>query len=264
MITLQSLHTFPIKSTKGIRLDRSYVELAGLSFDRRFILAKDDGSFISARRTPQLLHFSTAVTAWGLQVIAPDGDTLDIRLPELFDNYRQVTVWGTEINGQHCSAEIDEWFSAKLKTECSLLYFGEQSERFTSRRPEAPVGFADGYPVLLISQASLDDLNQRAGQHFSMDQFRPNLVVSGCEPFAEDTWQRIRIGTVEFELVKPCSRCVMTTWHPDTLERYPKSEPLKTLASYRRKEDGEVYFGQNLVPCNTGTVEEGDEVLIIA
>lgn len=260
---LSAIHIYPIKSTAGITLDRSYVDLDGLSFDRRFILATPDGDFLSARKHPQLLHFRTALCGDGLYIVAPDGDSIQVHIPELFQNYRQVNVWGTEINGQHCGIGFDEWFSAKLGCECMLLYFGEQSERGTPRYPERPVAFADGYPLLLISEASLDDLNQRAGQTFSMQQFRPNIVVRGCTPFAEDGWQQIQIGEVVFDIVKPCSRCVMTTYHPETLQRLPNTEPLRTLAQYRKHDDGEVYFGQNIIPRNSGMIQLGDRVTLL-
>lgn len=262
-INLSAINVYPIKSTAGIALDRSYVETSGLSFDRRFILSDPAGDFISARKYPQMLHFRTALLPDGLYVIAPDGDSIAIHIPEFFQNYRQVNVWGTEINAQLCGMQFDEWFSNKLDVECQLLYFGEQSERGTPRYPEKPVSFADGYPLLLISEASLDDLSQRADKQFDMRQFRPNIVVNGCSPFAEDGWRTIKIGEVIFDVVKPCTRCVMTTYHPDTLERMPKSEPLKTLASYRRNDKGEVEFGQNIIPRNEGIIQLGDQIELI-
>lgn len=262
-IQLSSIHIYPIKSTAGIELNRSFVELDGLSFDRRFLLTDLDGTFISARKHPALLRFRTTLRSDGLYIVAPDGDNITVRYPEFFQNYRQVNVWGTEINAQLCGVQFDEWLTHKLGIECQLLYFGDQSERGTPLYPDKPVTFADGYPLLLISESSLEDLNQKAGQSFSMQQFRPNIVVNGCDAFAEDDWTHIKVGEVSFKVVKPCSRCVMTTYHPDTLERFEKSEPLRTLAQYRRKEDGEVYFGQNVIPCNEGLIETGDVVELL-
>ena len=262
-VSLSSIHVYPLKSTAGITLDRSYVDLSGLSFDRRFILSDLDGDFISARKHPQLLHFRTALLPDGLHIVAPDGDSITVHIPELFQNYRQVNVWGTEINAQLCGMQFDEWFSNKLDIACQLLYFGDQSERGTPRFPDKPVAFADGYPLLLISEASLADLSDRAGIQFDMRQFRPNIVVNGCDPFAEDGWSSIKIGEVIFDVVKPCTRCVMTTYNPDTLERFAKSEPLKTLATYRRNDKGEVDFGQNIIPRNEGIIQLGDKVELI-
>jgi uncharacterized protein YcbX len=262
-VTLSSINVFPIKSLGGLNLSDVFVSEQGLSFDRRFMLSNPDGELLSARQIPSLLQYSVLLRDDGIEVIAPDGDHLSIKYPELFQNYKQVTVWGTEINAQHCGIGFDEWFTEKLGRDCHLLFFGEQSERFTSRRPEKPVAFADGYPILVISQASLDDFNSRSSTPVTMDHFRTNLVVDGCEPFAEDSWKRIRIGEVEFEAVKPCSRCVMTTFNPSTGEKMAEGEPINTLTKYRLGADNEVYFGQNLIPLNEGKISTTDRVEVL-
>jgi uncharacterized protein YcbX len=127
---------------------------------------------------------------------------------------------------------------------------------------EDHTGFADGYPILIISEASLQDLNSRLDtpHPLLMNRFRPNIVVQNCEPFAEDTWKRIRIGDVEMALVKPCPRCVVTTIDKETLEK--SKEPLKTLATYRNQEDGAM-FGMNVIPLNEGDIKVGMSVEIL-
>ncbi|HET8791841.1 MAG TPA: MOSC domain-containing protein, partial [Modicisalibacter sp.] len=137
-----------------------------------------------------------------------------------------------------------------------LLWLGQHSPRYRSRI-QRRVGFADGYPLMLISQASLDDLNARMTRAQRMSQFRPNLVVAGTAPYAEDTWKRIRIGTLEFTVHAPCSRCAMITVDPETGEFLARGEPLRTLAGYRRGEGGKVYFGQNLIAHGDGVLELG-------
>jgi uncharacterized protein YcbX len=122
--------------------------------------------------------------------------------------------------------------------------------------------FSDGFPLLLISEASLEDLNQKLELPLSMQRFRPNLVVRGCAPYAEDEWRRIRIGSLEFDVVKPCSRCVITTIDPETGQRAQDGEPLRTLSLYR-KQDNKVYFGQNLIHRGSGTLETGTEIEIL-
>ena len=262
-ITLSSISIYPVKSLKGLTLSDAFVGDHGLEFDRRFMLSDEGGNLLSAREIPELLLFQVLLREDGLEIVAPDGDHLTVRIPEFFQNYRQVVVWGDEINAQRCGPTTDEWFSNKLNLDCELLYFGEQSERFTALKPEKSVAFSDGYPLLLISEASLADLNQRTQSAINMDQFRTNLVVSGNDAFAEDGWKRIRIGEVEFEIVKPCSRCVMTTYDSQTAQATPNSEPLRTLSQYRRGEDGEVYFGQNLVALNSGQIRCGDTVKVL-
>lgn len=260
---ISGINIFPVKSLGGFSQSAAYVTSAGLAFDRRFMLATPDGELLSARETPKMLLYKVLLREDGIEVISTDGGHLSLDYPQLFQNYRQVSVWGAEINAQHCGEQFDEWFSAQLGRPCQLLYFGEQSERYTSRRPDIPVGFADGYPLLLISEASLADLNSRSSAAVTMDHFRTNLVVTGCDAFAEDSWKKIRIGEVEFEVVKPCSRCVMTTYDPETADPMSGGEPVKTLANFRLGEDNEVYFGQNLVALNEGLIQQGDTVQVL-
>lgn len=262
-IQLSEINIYPIKSLAGIRLSSAFVAQSGISFDRRFMLCTPDGELLSARQEPSLLQYQAVLRQDGLEVIAPDGDHITLRYPELFQNYRQVWVWGNEINAQLCGEQFDQWFSNKLDRECQLLFFGEQSERYTSRAPETPVAFADGYPLLIISEASLKELNRRSSSEITMDQFRSNLVIQNCTPFEEDSWKRIRIGEVEFEIVKPCSRCNMTTFDPETGKKLPAGEPIKTLANFRRGKDNEVYFGQNLIPLNEGQIQYGDTLEVL-
>ena len=124
------------------------------------------------------------------------------------------------------------------------------------------MAFADGYPLLLIGQASLEDLSQRVGRPLEMLRFRPNLVIEGCEAYAEDGWKRLRIGDLEFRVVKPCSRCIMTTVDPQTGERDADREPFATLQKYRSEADGAM-FGQNLVNDGNGRLEVGMPVTIL-
>lgn len=263
MPQLSALHLYPIKSTAGIQLTRAFVEPGGLTFDRRFLLADRQGRFLTARRHPRLLQVRATPTADGLYLSAADQPPLRLRQTEFSDRYLPVTVWDDHVEGQHCSDAADRWFSDYLGIDCQLLHFGTGSRRQTHREPLAPVAFADGYPLLLISQGSLDDLRQRCPAPVGMERFRPNLVIGGTGPFAEDDWKRIRIGALELAVVKPCSRCVMTTVDPQTAVKHPQQEPLRTLAGYRRGDDGQVYFGQNLTPLGEGVLEVGMDVEIL-
>jgi len=263
---LQSLHIYPIKSTAGISLSNSWVDDLGLSFDRRFVVSDLNGQFITARTEPTLCLIRVNLTEHGLILTAPDMPALAINYQELSNNYQNITVWNDDIQGQYGKKSYDLWFSQYLQKPCQLLYFGEQSQRYVSNSHKK-IAFADGYPLLLISQASLDDLNKKMSgqspQKISMAQFRPNLVVNSCNAFAEDTWQHIRIGEVEFEVSKPCSRCIFTTVNPKSAEQHPKQEPLKTLTTYRQVTSGDVMFGQNLIALNKGSIKQGDEILVL-
>ncbi len=261
--TLSQLHVYPIKSTTGISLNRSHVSPRGLSFDRDFILRDPKGRFITARTHPKLVRVEASLTPGGLLLSAPGMPNLAVSYAAFSDQYLDVKVWGSEISAQHCQTDADHWFTAYLETECQLVYFGEQSQREVDGHEGQPVSFADGYPLLLISQGSLNDLNSKCPAPISFAHMRPNLVISSIAPFAEDSWSQIRIGEVEFDVVEACSRCVFTTVDPKTGVRNEFKEPLKTLKQYRRDEKGEVFFGQNLIPRNQGVIRVGDSVEIL-
>lgn len=267
---VSSLHIYPIKSTAGVSLPQTNVEELGLGFDRRFIISDLLGQFITARTEPTLCLVTTNLIEQGLVISAPNMPTLTLLYEEFTNHYQQVTIWDDKVAGQLCSNSANAWFSEYLQRPCQLLFFGLDSHR--ERKPNTnkarKLAFADGYPLLLISQASLENLNQRLSdnqqQHVSMAQFRPNIVVDNCLSFAEDEWQHIRIGEVEFKVSKPCERCIFTTVNPKNGEKHPEQQPLRTLKSFRRNHHGEVLFGQNLIALNKGTINQGDEVTIIA
>ncbi len=261
--TLQSIHIYPIKSAAGIAISKTWVDHLGLSFDRRFVLSDHHGNFITARTEPTLCLIEVHLTATGLMLNAPNMPSLRVDYQLFNNNYQSVTVWKSQINAQHCLEQYDLWFSQYLNRPCQLLFFGEQSKRLVKNSSNS-VGFADGYPLLLISQGSLDDFNQRANLNFEMSRFRPNLIVENTAAFEEDAWRHIRIGEVEFELVKPCSRCIFTTVDPNTAEKHTKQEPLTTLTSYRQVASGDVMFGQNLLPLNQGAIKQGDKVEVLS
>ncbi|NQZ20849.1 MAG: MOSC domain-containing protein [Colwellia sp.] len=263
---LQSLHIYPIKSTAGISLSNSWVDELGLSFDRRFVVSDLNGQFITARTEPTLCLIRVNLTEYGLILTAPDMPALVINYRELSNDYQKITVWNDDIQAQYGHKNYDLWFSQYLKKPCQLVYFGEDSQRYVSNSHKE-IAFADGYPLLLISQASLDDLNDKmpgqSPQQISMAQFRPNLVVNSCDAFAEDTWKHLRIGEVEFEVSKPCSRCIFTTVDPTSAEKHPQQEPLNTLATYRQVASGNVMFGQNLIALNQGSIKQGDKIMLL-
>lgn len=277
---VSSLHIYPIKSTAGIDLPDAIVDELGLAFDRRFVVNDALGQCITARTEPRLCLVRTKLTADGIELSADNMPTLILIYEKFSKQYQDVTIWGDSIAGQLCSNEADTWFSEYLQRPCQLLFFGQDSSR--EKKPNTDrarkVAFADGYPLLLISQASLDNLNSRLesshleGKHLSdsqqqavsMAQFRPNIVIDNCLPFAEDGWQHIRIGEVEFKVSKPCERCIMTTVNPKKAEKHPEQQPLRTLKSFRQDHNGEVLFGQNLIALNSGQIKAGDKVTVIS
>ncbi|MEO6689054.1 MAG: MOSC domain-containing protein [Dokdonella sp.] len=268
-ITLSAIHLFPLKSAAPVRVAEAQVEPRGLAGDRRWMLIDADGKFITARKYPQLTLIDAASDGNGLQLQAPGMPALRIRYPS--DNGERVdtAVWGAAVSPLCAADEAHAWLSRYLGAPCRLVYMDDACVRRVKAkydgeygRDEDLVSFADAFPVLLISQASLDALNARLAQPVPMLRFRPNLVVAGTTPHAEDGWKRIRVGAVEFDVVKACTRCVFTTVDFEHGTFDPAGEPLRTLTTYRRTPDG-VTFGQNLIPRGLGSVHVGDEVEVI-
>ncbi len=267
-VTVSNLYIYPIKSTMGISLAQTSIDELGLAFDRRFVISDNSGQFISARTEPTLCLVTTILTEHGIALSAPTMPTLTLMYKSFSKQYKNVNVWDDDVAGQLCSTEANSWFSDYLQRPCQLLYFGKAStrEKGLKTAKARKLAFSDGYPLLLISQASLDDLNQRLltdnQKTVSMAQFRPNIVVDNCLPFAEDGWQYIRIGDMEFKVSKPCERCIFTTVNPENGIKDAQQQPLSTLKTYRQTSNGEVLFGQNLIPLTTGRIKQGDTLTV--
>lgn len=251
MFVLSSLHIYPVKSLAGISLQQAIVEPRGLQFDRRWMLVDEQGLFVSQREIAELALLGTAIEPPFLVVFSRKNPALRVEIP-LEPLPGSLQVLETQVWDDHCDAlvlpeAINRWFSDVLGHSLRLVYMPDSTRRPTDGRytPEGQiVSFADGYPFLLIGQASLDELNNRLAQPLPMNRFRPNFVVQGSTSFAEDNWQNFSIGTVRFRGVKPCARCIIPTTDQDTAQR--AAEPLKTLATFRQQ-NHKILFGQNVV-----------------
>lgn len=269
MATLQlsGLTIYPVKSAAGIALTQGEVAARGLAGDRRWMVVDPQGKFITQRQVPAMALIQVSLGAETLRLSAPGQSSLV--LPSSLGDAAgakelTVEIWGDRCLAIAASSEADSWVSQALQIPCRLVYMPDHCQRPTAHGQlgeETLVSFADAYPVLLISEASLAALNQRLDQPVPMDRFRPNLVVRGCDAFAEDTWQRIRIGEVQFDLPKGCDRCSIPG--VDQRTGLQQREPLLTLAQFRRW-DGKIWFGQNLVQRNLGKLSLGNEVEILA
>ncbi|NOH71207.1 MOSC domain-containing protein [Vibrio pectenicida] len=260
--SLSQINVYPVKSLGGITQSTCWVEKQGLMFDRRFMLALADGSMVTARKYPQMVTIQSSLTADGLIFVAEGKPPLKLRYADFKMQEAPAQVWKDNFTAYTTTDEADDWFSDVLSLRVELLFSGEQSNRVRENVGHN-VSFADGYPMLVIGQGSLDELNRRSPEQHSMDQFRSNLIVSTTEPFEEDSWKRIRIGEVEFESVKPCERCILTTIDVSKGKLRETKEPLKTLSQFRANERGGVFFGQNLVAKNEGMIRQGDMVEIL-
>lgn len=261
-LILSELWRFPMKSAAGQALERGELGPRGLEQDRHWMLVDLTGGFLTQRQLPRMALITTALDAAGaLHLSAPGMPPCPVRArPEL---RVAVRVWGDTCLAAACDEGTDAWLSDFLAQPCRLVYLPTAERRPVDphyAQPEDQVGFADGFPLLLISQASLDDLNTRLTAPIPMRRFRPNLVVAGSAPYAEDAWRVIRIGAIVMRVVKPCSRCPIPNVDPDT--GIPGSEVLRTLTRYRRR-DNKVYFGQNLLHDGPGVLTVGMPVEIL-
>lgn len=261
-LELSQVTVYPVKSIAGISLSSAWVEKQGLTFDRRFMLAFYDGAMVTARRYPQMVKIRSALLADGIRFSFPNQNDLVIHYHQFDLMEVETTVWSDTFSAYSTTKQASEWFSEIIGAPIQLLYSGEQSNRVREKFGHN-VTFADGYPLLLIGQASLDELNSRSSEQHKMAQFRPNIVVAGSDAFAEDKWKRIKIGDVEFLVSKPCERCILTTVDSETGSFRPTREPLKTLATFRANEQGGIFFGQNIVPLNEGFIQQNDAVEIL-
>lgn len=263
---LKEIRIYPIKSLGGISLSEAVVERKGFQYDRRWMLVKPDGVFLTQRENTVMALVEVELTDRFLRVYhrqRPD-DVLEIPLDEHSGESLTAYVWDHQaVDSVVVSQEADNWFSRLLGFSCRLVYMPDHSQRPVDPRyaqPDDVVSFADGFPYLIISTDSLDELNRRVEKPLEMIRFRPNLVVEGTSPHDEDTWYQFQIGDLTFYGVKPCARCVLTTIDPETAQK--GKEPLKTLATYRRL-DQKILFGQNVLAETTGILRVGDPVNVL-
>lgn len=224
------------------------------------MLVDDAGLFITQREAPELARTRVRDAGHGFVVSAEGHPELSLEFQPTGGERISVRVWDDLTEGS-VQPDGSRWFSELLERDVRLVFMPSEVERAVDPdygSPDDVVGFADGFPLLVLSQASLDELSRRVGRPLEMRRFRPNLVVSGGEAHAEDEWRRLRVGEVRLRLVKPCSRCVITTLDPATGES--GKEPLATLATYRKR-DGKVYFGMNAIPDAEGEIRIGDPVV---
>lgn len=264
-IVVTQLNVYPVKSCGGITLNEAHVEPKGFRHDRRWLVTDLDGMFLTQRELPRLALIQTALTADHLVLRAAGMGEQHIAFGQA-GTARAVTIWKDRgVGAVDQGDEVAGWLSDHLKTPVRLVRFADDTVRQVDQR-YAPrttdqVGFADGYPFLVISEESLADLNNRLDEPLPMNRFRPNIVVRGTTPYAEDSWKQMRVGdSVTFEGVKQCARCAITTTDQVTAQR--GKEPLRTLAQYRDSERG-VLFGQNLTSNEQGVLRVGDTVEVV-
>ena len=257
MSVLKRILVYPIKSTAPLELDEARISPRGIRHDRRFIATDRHGKFLTARRFPRMLLIKATLLDDGIEVNAPGMPVLRLHPAEFGQEYMPVAIWKDQVSAQRCPPYADQWFSDYLGKEARLVFMGPQSER--PARGGGEVSFADASPLMVLSEASLQRLNEKLHAPMDMRRFRPNLVVDGVGAHDEDEFGDFSIGSARLRAMWPCIRCVLTTIDPDTTELHPGREPLTTLLTYRNSDD-EVMFGVNVSVTQPGTIRVGDRV----
>lgn len=262
MLRISQLNIYPVKSLGGISVSSAAITDRGLEHDRRWLLIDPHGVQITQREVPAMALLQPAITSTGLTVTHhPTQKKLEIPFQPQTQEYTQVQCWDDTVTAQFVDPNADSWFSQLLQVSCRLVYMPETAKRQTDLKyTEAGhyTSFADGYPFLLIGEASLEELNSRLDHPLLMNRFRPNIVFTGGTPFQEDKMHKFTIGNILFSGVKLCARCVMTTIDQTTAEK--GKEPLRTLAKYRAQ-GNKILFGQNLIHHGSGRIAVGDELI---
>ncbi|WP_156724620.1 MOSC domain-containing protein [Streptomyces apocyni] len=270
--TLDAIHVYPLKSARGHAPAEAAVQPWGLAGDRRWLLVDAQGRHVTQRPQPRLALVSAESLPGGaLRLSAPGREPLTVSVPDPAHTV-PVEVWRDKVEAVPADATAHAWISDYLGADIRLVHLDDPATRRPVdpdfARPGETVSFADGFPLLLTTLASLDALNSLIAQGtqshegpLPMNRFRPNVVVGGTAPWAEDDFRRVAIGPVTFRVAKPCGRCIVTTTDQASAER--GKEPLRTLARHRRF-GNQLVFGQNLIPEGTGTLRVGDPVEILA
>jgi len=266
---LSEINIYPIKSLGRVSLTKSTVENRGLQFDRRWMLVDEKNNFLTQRENPLMATLKIEIFKNGLGVFS-GSERLEIPLKTNSQKTVSVKIWSSRCRARGYEEYFNQWFSNVLRKKCKLVVMPEETQRkvnyFYAIHKNDTVSFADGYPILLAGENSLADLNARLETPVPMNRFRPNLVVSGADAFAEDGWKQIKIGAVIFHVVKPCGRCLITTIDQTSGEKLGV-EPLKTLATYRipkRSVNRKILFGQNMIAENIGEVlNVGDKIEVV-
>jgi len=266
MTVVAGIRIYPVKSCRGIDAETAVVERRGLAHDRRHMLIDANDRFVTQRQHPQMALIGVTQDATGLTLTAPGAEPLRIAATQRFDACARVTIWRGGADAAIAPDDVNQWLTRHLGFDCRLVRMDAEHHRAVaheSAQSGDEVSFADGAPLLLASLASLRELNARLAKPVSITQFRPNLIIDDSAAFAEDAWQRIRIGGAELEVAWPCARCIMITIDPETGRADGDGEPLRTLRTFRQVGRG-VMFGQNVIPRRLGPIAVGDRVEIVS
>ena len=265
-LSVSELTIYPIKSARGLSLQSIQLNQLGPECDRRWMVIDQNNTFVTQRKFPKMCLINTELVDDELFVSADNAGRC--RVPAGGTERLGSSVWGAKVEGSDCGDEAAQWISDFLGKECRVIYMHDDYSRLVDTNfanQNEHVGFADGFPLLVATQASLDDFNSKlssvnAGLEVGMNRFRPNIVITGNVAWAEDQWQEISIGGIQLSLVKPCSRCIMPSVNPETAKK--QMQVNQALLTHRRR-DKQTYFGQNALYKALGRIAVGDSVEVL-
>ena len=268
MPLVSALYSYPVKSTTSNALQTSEVGPLGLMYDRNWGIFDKRDQCLTAREFPILLDIYAKIEDQKVTLFHKDETVAQFSVTN-DGKSQELSIHSNSAYGSSISRKIDQWFSNFLGVECQLMTSDPQGQRpvltkHGGNELKDRVAFADQAPILIISEASLKDLNRRLNEPIEMNRFRPNIVISGGGPYQEDNWKRIAIQDVEYKIIQQCERCVLTTIDPITKQKHPLTEPLPTLSKYRKGPRGGVVFGVHAVPLGSGSISVDDKVRIKA
>jgi uncharacterized protein len=270
MLKISQLFIYPIKSLRGISLSSSMVTDRGLQYDRRWMLVDGNNCFLTLREYPKMTLLNVELHPDGLRIESLEKAGRNFRM--FFHvgedkDLEPVTIWNAAVEAKRVGQEADEWFSEMLGGHCKLVFMPEQTMRpvdtTSGYSPKGKfVSFADAYPFMMLSEASMHDLNSRMKIPQTINRFRPNVVFSGAFPYQEDTMEDFTIGDIHFTGLENCARCPIPTIDPETGVFSADKEPLRTLSKYRTQNKN-IEFGRNVVHGGTGIISVGDEIRLL-
>ncbi len=265
MYKLSEIYIYPVKSLGGIKLNSAEVQLRGLRFDRRWMIVDENNIFLTQRRIPSMALIRTEITGNRIKLTHKSKNISSLYLTTglYSDKQTLVQIFNNNVPAHFVSDDADKWLTETLGVKCRLVFMSGSDIRLINpkyAKQNETVSFADGFPFLIIGQPSMDLLNSKLPKKISVNRFRPNFVFSGGEAHDEDKWKKIKIGEINFEVVKPCARCVITTVNQNNGRK--GKEPLATLSLYR-KVGNKILFGQNMLTENTGVISTGDKIEIL-
>jgi uncharacterized protein YcbX len=264
MFQISELNLFPVKSLGGCSIPSAHITATGFEYDRRWMLTDKNNKFLTQREFPAMALLAAAILNEKLHIQHKYDENIELQIPLQPEEqvFKRVEIFSDYCKAQWVSKIADDWFSEILKINCQLVYMPEATKRLVDGRyakNKETTTFTDGYPILIIGQESLTDLNSRMLHPLPMDRYRPNIVFTGGQPYEEDLFEHFNIGSVEFIGVKRCGRCIITTIDQQSLDI--GKEPLKTLATYR-SENNKIYFGKYLLHRGEGIIQTGEHIIL--